>query len=180
MLVIDACAGAGGKTLHLAALMRNEGELWAFDSDGRRLEELRRRARRAGATIVRSAVADAAVRARWQGLAERVLLDVPCSGLGTLRRQPDLKWRLRPERLGQLAAVQARLLDEGAAMVAPGGLLVYATCSILPAENRLQVEGFLARTEDFRRAGEEVISPAASGWDGFYVAVLERRSPGPA
>jgi 16S rRNA (cytosine967-C5)-methyltransferase len=177
MRVIDACAGAGGKTLHLAALMRHRGRILALDTDPRKLAELRKRARRAGAgDIVESrAITGSKVIKRLARSADRVLLDVPCSGLGTLRRNPDAKWKLSEEFLGRLAVLQQEILAGYAQMVKPGGLLVYATCSILPSENQAQVARFLEGEggEEFERIEEQSLLPSA-GFDGFYMCRLRR------
>jgi 16S rRNA (cytosine967-C5)-methyltransferase len=140
-----------------------------------KLEELRRRAERAGVRGVRTEVIGSGTVAKWSGKADRVLIDAPCSGLGTLRRQPDLKWRLSVERLEELRALQRRILREYAGMVRVGGRVVYATCSVLPTENRGAAES-LSGTGNFALGEERVVSPAATGFDGFYAAVLERRA----
>lgn len=171
--VIDACCGAGGKTLHLAALMENEGRLHALDVEAGKLEELKRRAKRAGVKVIRTAPILPDTVAGFEGKADALLLDAPCSGLGTLKRQPDLKWRLKPAELERIRGVQAEILRSYPAMVKPGGRLVYATCSILPSENRAQVEQ-LAAAGSFRLVEERDISPAQSGFDGFYAALLEK------
>ena len=169
--VIDACAGAGGKSLHLAALMAGQGIIHALDVDGRKLDELRRRARRARASIVRADPLGDQTVSGFSGKADRLLLDAPCSGLGTLKRQPDLKWRLRPAELERIREVQADLLDRYPAMLKPGGTLVYATCSILPSENRQAIQKRIGEG-GFSLADELVISPAEFGFDGFYAARL--------
>ena len=171
MRVIDACAGAGGKTLHLAVLMANRGEIHAFDPVEAKLTELRHRVARGRISNVRTEVLRDDTFARHAGWADRLLLDVPCSGLGTLRRQPDLKWRLNAGRLDEVRETQWKILREAAPMLKPGGRLVYATCSILPSENGRQVARLLAHG-GFTLAEELVVSPAASAWDGFYAAAL--------
>lgn len=177
MTVVDACAGAGGKALHLAALMQNEGILLALDVDASRLEELRRRARRAGAAIVQTCVVSSSRSIdRFVGRADRVLLDVPCSGLGVLRRRPDLKWRLTPRTLARLRDMQRKIFRRYAPIVGPGGRLVYATCSVLPSENARQVEAFLVQQGgSYERIAEQMLWPSETGFDGFYMALLERR-----
>jgi 16S rRNA (cytosine967-C5)-methyltransferase len=174
MRVIDACAGAGGKTLHLAAEMRGRGELVALDIHEGKLDELRKRAARAGVENLRVESWSSASDARWRGRADRVLIDAPCSGLGTLRRQPDLKWRLDDARIEFVRATQRELLDRAAAWVKPGGCLTYATCSVLPSENREPIERFLADDPDWELRREERIDPEPGGFDGFYVATLGR------
>lgn len=169
--IVDACSGAGGKTLQIASLMRNEGNLHALDIDARKLDELSRRARRARVSCIRPAPIVANTVAGFTGVADRLLLDAPCSGLGTLRRQPDLKWRLKPADLERVRDVQRRILSEYPAMLKPGGRLVYATCSILPSENEDAVR---KRIDEggFTLVDEKRISPAACGFDGFYAAAL--------
>ena len=167
MKVLDLAAGAGGKALALAAAMENQGEIVASDVREEALAELRRRAARAGARIIGTELAGRVP----DGAFDLVLLDAPCSGSGTWRRQPELKWRLTPLRLGELMALQDRLLDQAAER---GGRLAYATCSILPCENQDRVEAFLARHPDFSRKGEYRASPATTGSDGFYAALLAR------
>jgi 16S rRNA (cytosine967-C5)-methyltransferase len=175
MHIIDGCAGAGGKTLHLAALLRNQGKIWALDVGEERLTELRRRAARAGATGIRTGLADAATRHQLAGWADRLLLDVPCSGSGTLRRQPDLKNRLTPAFVAEIGEVQRMILREYPAMLKPGGLLVYATCSLLPQEGEAVVRERLETTADLELLEEHRTWTAESGFDGFYFAVLRKR-----
>ena len=193
-MVIDYCAGAGGKTLLLGALMRSTGRLYAFDVSAARLARAKPRFARSGlSNIVPVVIADdndQRVR-RLRGKAHRVLVDAPCSGLGTLRRNPDLKWRQSPESVQELCALQSRILKQASACVAPGGRLVYATCSVLPEENQQQVEAFLSENPDFSllNAGDiltdrcknltfdtpyMVLRPDTHGTDGFFAAVLER------
>jgi 16S rRNA (cytosine967-C5)-methyltransferase len=185
MRVLDLTAGAGGKALALAAAMHNRGEIVACDIRGAALVELERRAARAGAAIIRvHLLGDMPA-----GAFDRVLLDAPCSGSGTWRRQPELKWRLAPARLAELTALQDRLLDQAATATAPGGRLVYATCSILPLENQDRVAAFLARHPDFRMRPAETAwkggavpglaadfraTPLETGTDGFFCAILDR------
>ncbi len=172
MRVIDACAGAGGKTLHLAALMQGRGEIVAMDVSAAKLSELRRRAARAGTRIIRTETWREDTLKRYAGWADRVLIDAPCSGLGTLRRQPDLKWRLTEPALEKTRRLQRRLLDHYPSLLKPGGKFVYATCSVLPTENERQIETLLER--DGRFVTEELIriSPSETGWDGFFAARL--------
>lgn len=172
--VLDACAGAGGKTLQIAAAMKNRGELVAMDVVPGKLEELKRRAKRAGVACVRTEIAQSdGLAAQWVNHFDRVLIDSPCSGLGTLRRQPDLKWRLRPEDLERVCEIQTEVLSKYARAVKVGGTVVYATCSVLPSENRGQVDQF-TNGGPFRLMDERFISPAVHGFDGFYVAVMVR------
>jgi 16S rRNA (cytosine967-C5)-methyltransferase len=170
--VIDACSGAGGKSLHLAALMKNDGRVFGMDIDPKKLSELTRRARRAGATqCVKAKEITATTATDFTNVADRLLIDAPCSGLGTLKRQPDLKWRLKPAQLDRLRGIQADLLDRYTSMLKPGGRLVYATCSILPSENRAAIDRLLEKG-GFTLVEECPVSPAATGYDGFYAAAL--------
>ena len=175
MRVIDACAGAGGKTLSIAAQMQGRGRLLAMDVEQWKLDNLKQRARRANAHNVetRLIVGSKTIK-RLKLSADRVLLDVPCSGLGVLKRNPDAKWRDTPERLPVLLELQKDILQSYSRMVKVGGILVYATCSIMKAENRDQVDAFLAKNEHFKFIEDETISPAETGFDGFYLAKLER------
>ncbi len=172
--VLDACAGAGGKTLHLAAQMENEGELRALDTYKNKLVELERRAARAGADVQIALANDKSLK-QLQGWADRLILDMPCSGTGTLRRQPDLKWRLSPEWLESLRATQREILTNYRALVADGGEIIYATCSILPSENQAQIAWFIGEFPEWELREERVISTAQTGFDGFYMARLGRR-----
>ena len=171
--VIDACSGAGGKSLHLAALIKNEGRVFGMDVDAKKLRELEHRARRAGATCLKSKEITASTAADFAGVADRLLIDAPCSGLGTLKRQPDLKWRLKPAALERVRGIQKQLLTDYPAMLKRGGTLVYATCSVLPSENRGALAGLLA-SGGFEMLAELPISPAATGFDGFYAAALRK------
>ena len=170
--VIDTCAGAGGKTLHIANLMQNKGQVIAMDIYEQKLQELKRRARRNGAFNIETKLIDPKQLKRLQGTADRVLIDAPCSGLGVLRRNPDAKWKLRPEFLDKIRATQQEILQQYSKLLKKGGKLVYATCSILPSENHQQVEKFLASEagKDFKLEEEEVIFAHQSGYDGFYIA----------
>ena len=177
MQVIDACAGAGGKSLHLAALMENKGQLISLDIYPHKLHELKRRARRAGAyNITTRHIKSNKVIKKLHGRADRVLIDAPCTGLGVLRRNPDSKWKIDAEFLERVKKTQEHIINNYATMVKPGGKLVYATCSILKEENQSQVEGFL-KTEigrQFILEKERFVSPAKSGFDGFYMAKMLR------
>jgi 16S rRNA (cytosine967-C5)-methyltransferase len=175
MRVLDACAGAGGKALHLAVLMRNKGRIIALDIHDWKLAELRRRATRAGADNIETRLAEGPkTTRRLAGAMDRVLLDVPCSGLGVLRRHPDRKWHLKPDELDRLTALQATLLREFAPVVKAGGKLLYATCSILPSENERQVRAFLAEKPEWKLEAEKNLRPAETGGDAFYAARLVR------
>jgi 16S rRNA (cytosine967-C5)-methyltransferase len=196
-MVADFCAGAGGKTLLLGALMRSTGRLYAFDVSDKRLARLKDRVARAGLSNVHPVTIanenDLRVK-RLAGKLDRVLVDAPCSGLGTLRRNPDLKWRQTPEGVAELARKQHDILKGAARLVKPGGRLVYATCSILPEENEAIVADFLAAHADFRQVSAQEIlakqgialecgetlrlAPHTHGTDGFFAAVLERQQTG--
>ncbi|MCH7225648.1 RsmB/NOP family class I SAM-dependent RNA methyltransferase [Haloferula sp. A504] len=175
MKVIDACAGAGGKTLHLAALMQGQGEVVALDVSQRRLDELWKRAKRAGLRNLKIERWDDQSLAKWRGWADRVLIDAPCSGLGTLRRQPDLKWSLTEARLAKVIRTQRRLLDHYPEMLREGGKFVYATCSVLPSENRGQVEALRERDPRWEMEDDHAVDPGTTGFDGFYMARLSKR-----
>lgn len=175
MRVVDACAGAGGKTLHLAALMQNKGRIIAMDTEQWKLDELMRRARRAGAGNIEPRLIDSTkVIKRLEASADRLLLDVPCSGLGVLRRNPDAKWKLKPEFVEQIRITQQEILSNYSSMLKPQGLMVYATCSILPSEDEEQVQTFLKTHPGFELRKEVRIS-ATLGYDGFYMALLYRQ-----
>ena len=177
MRVVDACAGGGGKTLHLAALLQNRGSIIALDTFAWKLDELRARARRAGASNIETRpIESRKTIKRLHGSADRLLLDVPCSGLGILRRNPDAKWKLAPEQIEQLCATQQDILQAYSPITKPGGRMVYATCSILPSENERQVDTFLASPagRDFRLLEQRSILPQDEGFDGFFMALMER------
>lgn len=181
MRVVDACAGGGGKTLHLAALLQNKGSLIALDTFAWKLDELRLRARRAGATNIETRpIESRKTIKRLYNSADRLLLDVPCSGLGVLRRNPDAKWKLTPEQIGQLRATQQDILQSYSLITRPGGRMVYATCSILPSENQDQIREFLDSEagKKFSLLEAKSILPQDEGFDGFYIAVLERVDKG--
>lgn len=176
MRVIDACAGAGGKTLHLAALMKNKGKIIAMDVTEKKLEELRRRSTRAGASIIETRLIESTkVIKRLDATADRLLLDVPCSGSGVLRRNPDAKWKLDVEEIKRLVDLQADILHSYSKMCKPGGYMVYASCSVFPIENEKQIEGFLKDNPGKWEKEEEVtLYPKDGGGDGFYHCRLKR------
>lgn len=176
--VIDACAGAGGKTLHLAALMKNKGQLIALDIYENKLKELKRRAKRDGAHNVETRViSNSKVYKKLYASADRVLIDAPCTGLGVLKRNPDAKWKLQPEFLAKITKIQQEILKNYSKIVKEGGKLIYATCSILPQENTEQVKQFLDSDEGKAFTMEEEVNLYASesGFDGFYMARLIRK-----
>ncbi|NNK28822.1 MAG: RsmB/NOP family class I SAM-dependent RNA methyltransferase [Flavobacteriaceae bacterium] len=178
MRVVDACAGAGGKTLHLAALMENKGQIIALDIYDNKLKELKRRARRNGAhNIEPRHIESTKVIKKLYNKADRVLIDAPCSGLGVLKRNPDAKWKLDPEFLSRVKQTQQEILQKYSRMVKDGGKLVYATCSILPSENQEQVKSFLTSDsgKEFTFIEEKVILSHKTGYDGFYMALMQRK-----
>ena len=170
--MIDACAGAGGKALHAAALMHNQGKIVSMDVYARKLVEHKKRAKRAGVKIIRTEeiLNDSSI-FRFQAKADKLLLDVPCSGTGVIRREPDTKWKLSEESLTEVISLQKEVLENYSVMVKPGGTLVYATCSILKSENENQVEWFLAKNPEFTLDEEKRINPGSFS-DGFYMARL--------
>jgi 16S rRNA (cytosine967-C5)-methyltransferase len=189
LTVVDLCAGAGGKTLALAADMGGEGQLIACDTDRSRLSRLPERAARAGAGGIEARLLnpnqEMEVLGDLEGQADVVLVDAPCSGTGTWRRNPEARWRLTPDRLARLVATQRHVLDLGAALVRPGGRLVYAVCSLLDEEGVNQIAAFLdqhpgwSSARPFVRGGTDrgagvLLSPGVDGTDGFFVASLER------
>ena len=196
-MVVDFCAGAGGKTLLLGALMRNQGRVYAFDTSEKRLANLKPRLKRSGLSNIHPQLIahenDARIK-RLAGKIDSVLIDAPCSGLGTLRRNPDLKWRQTPEAVVSLQAKQKAILASASRLPKAGGRIVYATCSVLPEENEDVVNDFLATHSEYRLvpAGEVVgkiglggletgeflrLSPHRHGCDAFFAAVLERKPP---
>ena len=178
MKVVDACAGAGGKTLHLAALMQNKGQIIAMDIYESKLKKLKIRARRNKAHNIDLRVIDSTkVIKKLHEKADRVLIDAPCSGLGVLKRNPDSKWKLQPEFIDEIKKTQQEVLQNYSKMVKPGGKMVYATCSILPSENRQQVDLFLTSEagKNFTFVKENKIFAHESGFDGFYMALLEKK-----
>jgi 16S rRNA (cytosine967-C5)-methyltransferase len=188
--VLDLCAGGGGKTLALASAMGNTGQIYAYDSDARRLTDTVRRGDRAGVRNlqVRTPLNPEPLK-DLVGRMDVVFIDAPCSGSGSWRRHPDTKWRLTPETLARRQADQDQVLEDGAGFVKPGGRMVYVTCSVLPQEDEDRVEAFLARRPEFARRpaaaepeltrfltsdGDLRLTPRSAGTDGFYVAVLEK------
>jgi len=178
MRVVDTCAGAGGKTLHIASLMENKGQLIAMDLYESKLKQLKLRAKRNGAFNIEYRIIDTTkVIKKLHEKADRVLIDAPCSGLGVLKRNPDSKWKLQPEFIDNIRKVQSEVLESYSKIVKPGGKLVYATCSVLPSENQEQVEKFL-KTEigqQFIFIEDRKLLASESGFDGFYMALMERK-----
>lgn len=178
MRVVDTCAGAGGKTLHIASLMENKGQLIAMDLYESKLKQLKLRAKRNSAFNIEYRIIDSTkVIKKLHEKADRVLIDAPCSGLGVLKRNPDAKWKLQPEFIDNIRKVQAEVLENYSKIVKPGGKLVYATCSILPSENQEQVQRFLTTEigKQFQFIEDRKILASESGFDGFYMALLERK-----
>lgn len=175
MKVVDACAGAGGKSLHIASCMKNKGNIISMDVEERKLLELKRRTDRAGISIVQTQQITPAGIKKLEHTADRLLLDVPCSGLGVLRRNPDAKWKLNPEFIQTIKQTQQEIIQNYSEMVKPGGLMVYATCSILPGENQEQITRFLQSDKNaFELIEDKKIMPS-DGFDGFYMAKLRRQ-----
>lgn len=176
MRVVDACAGAGGKTLHLAALMKNKGRIIALDVKNRKLEELKKRATRADVKIIETRFIDSSkIVKRLKDTADRLLLDVPCSGLGVLRRNPDSKWKMNLDEIDRVKKIQREILTNFSNITKVGGKMVYATCSILPSEGELQIKWFLEQANNhWILLGEKRYCPEVHHADGFYMALLER------
>ncbi|MGB0562239.1 MAG: 16S rRNA (cytosine(967)-C(5))-methyltransferase [Spirulinaceae cyanobacterium] len=185
--VIDACAAPGGKTTHLAELMQNQGQIIAGDRNRQRLQKVRENAKRLGLTIIQTHLGDSSQFVPEQTGADRVLLDVPCSGLGTLHRHPDIRWRQTPETITDLTQLQSQLLQQGSTWLKPGGRLVYATCTLSPPENEHVIQQFLAQHPDWqiwRPPAESFLQPFVQheGWlkvlphehnmDGFFMVAL--------
>ena len=179
MKVIDTCAGAGGKTLHLASFMKNKGQIIALDIYESKLKKLKIRARRNKVHNIDTRVIDSTKPIKkLYNKADRVLIDAPCSGIGVLRRNPDSKWKLQPEFLDNIKKVQQDILQKYSKMVKSGGKLVYATCSVLPSENQNQITEFLASEsgKDFKLIKDNKVFAHTSGFDGFYMALLEKNN----
>lgn len=176
-LVIDTCAGAGGKSLHMAALMQNKGKIYAMDVEEHKLQETEKRAERAGVKIIETRLIKSPFSyAELMGKADKVLIDAPCSGMGTLRRSADLKWKLTKERLAEITALQTKIFQDYAPLAKVGGTVAYATCSIMPSENQDQVAKFLASEvgQKFELLQDKTFYPHSDNTDGFYVAILKR------
>jgi 16S rRNA (cytosine967-C5)-methyltransferase len=174
--VFDVCAGAGGKTLHIASLMQNKGQIIALDLYEWKLKELKRRAKRAGAHNIETRPIIAKTLKRLKDSADSLLIDAPCSGLGVLKRNPDAKWKLDAAFIERITKEQEEILQNNSKILRKGGKMVYATCSILPEENEQQVEKFLANNPEFSLIKQETLLPNLTGNDGFFIAVLERKA----
>ncbi len=176
MRVIDACAGAGGKTLHLAARMKNKGKIIALDIQPYKLEELKTRCKRAGVENVEAKfLENNKVVKRLKDTADLVLIDAPCSGLGVLKRNPDIKWKLHQEELEEIINIQKDILQRYSSMVKKGGKLVYVTCSVFPSENEIRIKDFIEANPEFELEEDKNISPELPESDGFYMARLRRK-----
>lgn len=174
--VIDACAGAGGKTLHMSALMQNKGRIIAMDTESWKLNELKKRARRAGVANVETQLIESSKSIkRLANSADRLLLDVPCSGLGVLKRNPDAKWKLSLDYINKVIELQATIINDYSIMLKSGGMMVYATCSVLPSENENQVQAFLKNKGNEFELLEERHCWPSDGFDGFYMALIKKK-----
>jgi 16S rRNA (cytosine967-C5)-methyltransferase len=171
--VVDCCAGAGGKSLHIAAITRNRGTILSLDVAGEKLAELRRRALRGNAKIKTQKATLEFLETLYDS-ADRVLIDAPCSGSGTIRRQPDIKWRLNQKTFDRTRNLQREILIANAPIVKVGGKLVYATCSIFPSENEAQIEWFLEQNPEFELEESRSVLTSETGYDGFFMARLIR------
>ncbi len=172
--IIDACAGAGGKSLQLAALMQNKGKIISMDVEAWKLEELKKRAKRAGAfNIETRIIEDTKTIKRLEGKADKLLLDVPCSGLGVIKRNPDAKWKLNLETIERTKQLQQKIITDYNSMLKAGGSLIYSTCSLLPSENKLQIDLFLKAHSNFEFVKDHTILPS-QGYDGFYMCELKK------
>jgi 16S rRNA (cytosine967-C5)-methyltransferase len=177
MRVVDACAGAGGKTLHMASLMQNKGQIIAMDLYESKMKQLKIRAKRNGAFNIEYRIIDSTkVIKKLYDKADRLLIDAPCSGIGVLKRNPDSKWKLQPEFIDNIKQTQKEILQSYCKMVKTGGKMVYATCSVLPSENREQINWFLTTDEGkkFKFVADKSVFAHQSGFDGFYMALLEK------
>ena len=180
-VIVDACAGAGGKSLHLSAWMQNRGFIKAMDVDRFKLQELEKRAKRAGIQIIttKKLERNGQLPKSLHQVADYLLLDVPCSGTGVIRRNPDAKWKLNPKFIEEIIQLQRKILLEYSIMLKDGGKLLYATCSILPDENERQIACFLEESEagkEFTLVKSKRIMPQDEGFDGFYMALLQKKS----
>lgn len=175
-LIIDACAGAGGKSLHLAALIKNKGKIISLDVEAYKLEELKRRANRAGIfNIETRLITENKTINELENKADKLLLDVPCSGLGVLKRNPDAKWKLNNESIERTKILQQKIISEYSKVLKVNATMVYSTCSILPSENKEQVDIFLNSAKNFELIKELTLLPS-QGFDGFYMALLKKNN----
>ena len=177
MRVVDACAGAGGKTLHLASLMKNKGQIIALDVYEYKLKELKKRAKRAGThNITTKVITHSKTIKKLYNSADRVLIDAPCSGIGILKRRPNDKWKLSADFIEKVKNLQKKLLQSYSKILKKGGKMVYATCSILSSENEKQIRYFLENNPNFTLEKEQTMYPSQSGFDGFYMALLTKNN----
>ncbi len=173
--VIDACSGAGGKSLHLADLMKNDGKISSMDIHDFKLKELRNRAKRNQVSIIETTlIKGKSSLNKYFSKADKLLLDVPCSGTGVLKRNPDSKWKLTPNFIEEIKSTQSYILEQYSKMLKPGGLLVYATCSVLPEENELQVNNFLLKYSNYKKIKETYKYPTDNLSDGYYMALIQK------
>ncbi len=177
-LILDACAAPGGKTTHLAEIMSDRGEIWAVDYSSKRLQRTKKNASRLGLESIKFLHADSTALLKkmphWKGYFDRILLDAPCSGLGTLARNPDLRWRVSPTKINELVKLQVQLLEGILPALKTGGRIVYSTCTINPEENCRQIKRFISCHDEFRLKDQTQIWPSIEkGGDGFYAAIME-------
>lgn len=175
--IIDACAGSGGKSLHLASLMQNKGKLVSMDVAEKKLDQLKKRAARANVQIIETRLieGDRSIK-RYTDFADKVLLDVPCSGTGVFKRNPDAKWKITQDNITNLIQTQKDILKEYSTMCKPGGIMVYANCSVLPSEGEKQIRDFMKTNSQWELLEEKRIHPDLQNGDGFYMAKLKRLS----
>lgn len=175
--ILDACAGAGGKTLHIASILNNKGNIVATDIHEYKLQELKKRARRNGIHNITTKVIDNKFLKKNKNKFDRVLIDAPCSGFGVIRRNPDSKWKLNPKDFNSILNDQIKILNDYSKLVNDNGIMLYVTCSIFPSENEKQIELFLSSEfgKKFKIIEEKKISPYDSGYDGFYLAKLKKK-----
>ena len=176
-LIVDSCAGSGGKSLHLAALMQNKGKIFALDTRPKKLDQLNKRASRNGILNIQTLMTDnIEFYIKYQGVIDAVLIDAPCSGLGVIKRKPAAKWQINPEKIGDYEKLQKKILLKNSTLVKKGGILVYATCSIFPNENQLQISHFLKSKEgkSFILVKDQTYLANETGFDGFYIAKLKK------
>lgn len=174
MFIIDTCAGGGGKALHLAALMKNKGRILAMDVEEWKLKNLRERAKRAGITIIETQLVSPKIVKRLANQADALLLDVPCSGIGVIKRNPDTKWKLSADMMNSIIETQSNILSDYSSMLKNNGEMVYATCSILPSENENIVKNFTEKNTEFSIEKEQTIYPS-QGFDGFYMTSIKKQ-----
>ncbi len=177
MRIVDACAGAGGKTLHIASITQNKGRIISLDTEQWKLDEAKKRARRAGVSNLETRLIEGnKTIKKLYDTADRLLLDVPCSGLGVIKRNPDAKWKLSMDFINKVKGQQSAILEDYCKILKVGGKMVYATCSILPSENQKQVQKFVAAHPNYKFEEERIVLPSESGFDGFYMARITRES----